>query len=137
MKASLLSAIAVITLASAIPSPYGDNPILRRAVGDQCRAPLGTGSCQKTSKCAGISYPTNLCPNDPNDVQVRISIRFLCPIILPNFATQCCVNISCDVPEVGSGYCRSVNNNGCSGGNFYSGFCPGDSDIKCCVKVAL
>lgn len=56
--------------------------------------------------------------------------------VLPNFATQCCVNVSCDVPKVGSGYCRSVKNNGCSGGKFHAGFCPGDSDIKCCVKVA-
>lgn len=48
---------------------------------------------------------------------------------------QCCVNLSCDVPKVGSGYCRSVKNNGCSGGNFHAGFCSGDSDIRCCVKV--
>lgn len=44
------------------------------------------------------------------------------------------MNVSCDVPKVGSGYCRSVKNNGCSGGKFHAGSCPGDSDIKCCVK---
>ena len=38
---------------------------------------------------------------------------------------------------MGSGYCRSVKNNGCPGGNFHAGFCPGDSDIKCCVKVVV
>jgi len=27
-----------------------------------------------------------------------------------------------------------VKNNGCSGGNFKAGFCPGSTDIRCCVK---
>lgn len=135
MKASLLSAIALASLASAMPSPYwGDDSILRRAVGDKCNAPLGTGACQATSRCPGISYPTNLCPRDPDDVQVRTP--FVYAKIFANFATQCCVNISCNVPKAGSGYCRSVKNNGCSGGNFHTGFCPGNSDIKCCVKAA-
>ena len=40
------------------------------AVGDSCTAPEGTGSCQATGDCKGISYPENLCPNDPADVQV-------------------------------------------------------------------
>lgn len=136
MKASLFSAIALATLASAIPSLYGDDTILRRAVGDQCRAPLGTGSCQHTTKCPGISYPNNLCPHDPDDVQVRTNPIYSCQILPLTSLTQCCVNLSCDVPKVGSGYCRSVKNNGCTGGNFHAGVCPGDSDIKCCVKVA-
>ena len=41
---------------------------------------------------------------------------------------------TCKVPNKGSGYCRSVKNNGCSGGKFYSGFCPGNSDIRCGLK---
>jgi hypothetical protein len=44
------------------------------------------------------------------------------------------VKINCKVPSKGSGYCRSVKNNGCSGGTFSSGFCPGNTDIQCCVK---
>lgn len=44
------------------------------------------------------------------------------------------MKIACDVPKIGSGFCRSVKNNGCSGGDFHAGFCPGNSDIKCCVK---
>jgi hypothetical protein len=46
---------------------------------------------------------------------------------------QCCVEIKCKAPY-GAHYCRSVKNNGCSGGQFKSGFCPGGNDIQCCVK---
>lgn len=46
------------------------------------------------------------------------------------------MNIACNVPNQGSGYCRSIKNNGCSGGTFHAGFCPGSTDIKCCVKSA-
>ncbi len=45
------------------------------------------------------------------------------------------MKITCKVPKAGSGYCRSVKNNGCPGGKFHTGFCPGSSDIKCCVKT--
>lgn len=38
------------------------------------------------------------------------------------------------MPKIGSGYCRSVKNNDCPGGDLHADFCPGDSDIKCCVK---
>jgi Prokaryotic phospholipase A2 len=40
------------------------------------------------------------------------------------------------VPNIGSGYCRSVKNNGCSGGEFHPDSCSGNSDIRCCVKDA-
>jgi Prokaryotic phospholipase A2 len=66
--------------------------------------------------------------------------RCECPVpkyrIPANHLPQCCVQIKCAVPSVGSGFCRSVKNNGCSGGSFHSGYCPGNSDIKCCVKAA-
>src|SRR4051794_4612505 len=38
---------------------------------------------------------------------------------------------SCKTPN-GPGYCGSTAN-GCSGGTFYAGFCPGASNIQCCV----
>jgi len=94
-----------------------DNTISNRAIGDSCSAPEGKGSCQNTSNCKGISYPQNLCPRDPGDV-------------------QCCVEIACSVPQ-GHGYCRSKAHNGCDG-NFVAGSgppypCPGSDDIQCCV----
>ena len=46
------------------------------------------------------------------------------------------MKITCSVPSVGSGFCRSVKNNGCSGGSFHAGHCPGNTDIKCCVEAA-
>ena len=71
MKSSHALAAALVALApaAAMPSEY-DVPLVRRAVGDRCTAPEGTGSCQHTAACAGISYPQALCPRDPNDVQV-------------------------------------------------------------------
>ena len=74
VKVFLLS-LALPSLVSTIPSQYEADPILRRAVDDQCKAPEGTGTCQHTSKCPGISYPTGLCPKDPDDVQVCTHIR--------------------------------------------------------------
>src|SRR5205814_7826505 len=88
----------------------------------------------------GISYPQDLCPKDPYDV-------------------QCCVEIPCKA-DGGSGFCRSAKNNGCPGGSFHPGIsalrpsfsllllpsnyslcsnfqpwpCPGDIDIQCCIK---
>jgi hypothetical protein len=38
---------------------------------------------------------------------------------------------SCTTPS-GPGYCGNTAN-GCSGGTFYAGYCPGASDIQCCV----
>lgn len=81
MKGFLRSVLGLATLASAISSQYADDLRSRRAVSDQCTAPEGTGSCQHTSDCPGISYPTGLCPNDPTDVQVR-----LCELLLWSFS---------------------------------------------------
>jgi Prokaryotic phospholipase A2 len=117
MKGFILSVLGLATVVSAIPSQYEGDLTISRAVNSQCKAPEGSGSCQKTANCQGISYPAGFCPKDPTDV-------------------QCCVKITCKVPNVGTGFCRSVKNNGCSGGNFHAGHCPGSSDIKCCVKAA-
>ncbi|TGZ79573.1 hypothetical protein EX30DRAFT_365113 [Ascodesmis nigricans] len=102
------------TLAIATPVD-----IFERAVGGACSAPEGSGTCIDRSTCKGISYSQPYCPNDPNNI-------------------ECCVVHSCTVSQ-GSGYCRSVSMNGCSGGTFYAGTgpnwpCPGSDDIKCCVK---
>lgn len=76
MKSSLLLITGIASLGLAIPSVMDDQmgTIFARAVGDKCTAPQGSGSCQKTSNCKGISYPTGLCPKDPKDVQVRPSV---------------------------------------------------------------
>src|SRR5690606_6085856 len=57
---------------------------------------------------------TGACPNDPSNV-------------------KCCIKKTCSVSGVGSGNCLNTSN-GCSGGSFYTGACPGDSTIKCCIK---
>ena len=56
------------------PSQTDARNILRRATGDTCKAPEGSGTCETTSKCSGISYPTGLCPEDPADIQVRLGL---------------------------------------------------------------
>ena len=56
--------------------------IFGRAVGDSCRAKEGSGSCQNTSNCKGISYPIGLCPYDPDDVQVRPHPLLPFPLVL-------------------------------------------------------
>jgi hypothetical protein len=73
MMKGRLCLLGLVTFAFAIPSQYEDDLIFRRAVNDQCKAPEGTGSCQNTANCPGISYPAGLCPKDPTDVQVRVS----------------------------------------------------------------
>jgi hypothetical protein len=72
MKTFILYALGLATFGSAIPPQSDDDRVFRRAVNDQCQAPLGTGSCQHKSQCPGISYPTNLCPKGPDDVQVHL-----------------------------------------------------------------
>jgi hypothetical protein len=74
-KLSLISTL--LALSSTYASPVED--IFGRSVGGSCKAPEGRGSCQNTSNCKGISYPTGLCPNDPNDVQVRHPLTATCP----------------------------------------------------------
>ncbi|MCJ1365991.1 hypothetical protein MMC16_005116 [Acarospora aff. strigata] len=112
MTAKLLLVFGLCAFAFAAP-PHA---LFDRALGDSCKAPEGTGSCRNTSACKGISYPTGLCPKDPKDV-------------------QCCVEITCSASG-GNGFCRSVKNNGCSGGSFVAGRCPGSKDIQCCIKAA-
>ena len=60
------------TLALSAPGRSDARNLLRRAIGDTCKAPEGSGTCETTSECRGISYPTGLCPNDPTNVQVRL-----------------------------------------------------------------
>jgi len=134
MKEILACVLGLATLGLTIPSEYEDDLIFRRAIDGQCKAAEGTGSCQNTANCPGMSYPTGLCPKDPKDVQVWPCHRTRFYRISADFPKQCCVKITCSVPSAGSGCCRSVKNNGCSGGTFHAGFCPGNTDIKCCVK---
>ena len=65
----LLAAVVGLGAVSAVPSNL-DAVLFARAIGDQCSAPEGKGSCQTTSACKGISYPQPLCPKDPDNVQV-------------------------------------------------------------------
>lgn len=65
------------------------------------------------------------------------SVSYVHVSLLIDNPRQCCYNKTCKVPKIGSGYCRSVKNNGCPGGKFHAGFCPGNSDIRCCVKTAV
>ena len=72
MKTTLLPFVLACRFAVVgLCAPPGQSDIWRRAIGDSCKAPEGSGSCLKTSSCKGISYPTGLCPKDPKDVQVR------------------------------------------------------------------
>lgn len=64
-------------------------------------------------------------------LKMYLSIAFL---VLGKVATSSLVprqTTSCTTPN-GQGYCGNTAN-GCSGGTFYSGYCPGASNIQCCV----
>ena len=134
------SKVGLASFATAIPSEYQHDVLFRRAVNDKCNTPVGKGTCQPTSECSGVSYP-NRCPNNAADVKVRLIRVNNVFQTLADFSQQCCVSVPCEVPGVypGSpeqtGICRSVKNNGCQGGTFISDHCPGNSDIKCCVRV--
>lgn len=68
----LSTLIVAFDLAYAAPakSEWELASLFPRKTGDFCNALEGNGSCQATSDCKGISYPTGLCPDDPADVQV-------------------------------------------------------------------
>lgn len=95
---SFFFSFALSALVAAAPSEY----LHTRAVGDSCRAPEGTGSCEPKSSCLGISYPTAVCPNDPDDVQVRRPehpIPLVCSLRAQlTMLKQCCVTAA-PVPE--------------------------------------
>ena len=55
---------------------------------------------------------TGACPNDPADV-------------------LCCIKTSC---KSGTGTCLDTNVVGCPGGQFDPGYCPGPTNVQCCVK---
>lgn len=108
--------ITLLTTTACLATPIEE--IFRRAIGDVCVGTHGKGGCRPTAACRGISYREPFCPNDPDDI-------------------QCCVEIPCQV-NGGSGFCRSISNNGCPGGSFYAGSppnwpCPGSQDIQCCI----
>lgn len=44
-------------------------------------------------------------------------------------------NPSCTVPSVGSGKCQD-SSWACNGGQYYSGYCSGSSNIRCCVATS-
>ena len=73
MKTSILYVLSFSAWSIAIPtqSERELDTLFARAVGDSCKANEGTGSCQNTANCKGISYPTGLCPKDPADIQVK------------------------------------------------------------------
>lgn len=48
--------------------------VFQRAIGDLCETKEGRGDCRIINLCQGISYPDNLCPNDPEDVMVSSTI---------------------------------------------------------------
>ncbi|RPA78103.1 hypothetical protein BJ508DRAFT_416722 [Ascobolus immersus RN42] len=81
------------------------------AIGDSCASGYGTGTCKTDANCTGGFNVVGKCPNDPSSV-------------------KCCVPSTCSTPS-GSGICRNTGKS-CSG-TYYSGYCPGPSDIKCCV----
>lgn len=73
MRKTLPLILAGLTaLVLGAPGQTNARNLLRRAIGNTCDAPEGSGTCETTSKCRGISYPTGLCPNDPTDVQVGL-----------------------------------------------------------------
>lgn len=66
---SFLKSLTLITIAGVVlGNPVEE--IFGRAVDNSCKAPLGSGTCKHTKDCLGVSYPTGLCPKDPDDVQV-------------------------------------------------------------------
>lgn len=91
----LLCALGLATIASAIPADFEDDLLFSRAVNGKCKAPLGTGTCQHTAKCPGVSYPTGLCPKDPKDVQVRLSYPSMFQFALTSMTVLLQENLQC------------------------------------------
>lgn len=100
------------------------------AIGSACSGTEGSGTCQSTSNCSGKPpRPLSPLPDIANTLSPGFTITGACPND-PN-DVKCCIQKTCAPPQ-GSGKCRNTSS-GCSGGVFYSGYCPGDSSIQCCV----
>ncbi|KAF3896965.1 hypothetical protein GTR04_2089 [Trichophyton interdigitale] len=85
-----------------------------------CTTNEGVGECTPKANCPGVST-AGICDPGTNNI-------------------ECCLVHVCNVRE-GHGVCRSMRNNGCEDGKFFSGTgkpwpCPGPNDISCCVKFA-
>lgn len=63
--------------------------------------------------------PMTLCYNTPKKSSTSTPVTSL-------------LNPSCTVPKVGRGKCQD-SGWACTGGSYYSGYCSGASNIKCCV----
>ena len=71
MKIFWSSLLGLAAMVSSMPSQHQNGTILDGATNNKCSAPEGDGVCQDITNCKGISYPSNLCPYDPTNVQVR------------------------------------------------------------------
>ncbi|TGO50238.1 hypothetical protein BCON_0188g00100 [Botryotinia convoluta] len=81
-------------------------PVLEEK-GTSCTAPEGTGTCQSTSTCTTTASTS--------------------PATVPGPSPR-------NAPFTGAGGLCLNTSDGCTGGSFIAGFCPGNSGVQCCVK---
>lgn len=127
MKLALLL-FATVALANPVADPLPDEPAPVSVPGDlvarQASCTVrglgdrrdGSGTCLANtfSSCPYVSI-ANFCPNTPSNI-------------------QCCRVIRCAAPY-SNWTCRNTYKGCGSGGRWVSGYCPGGSDIRCCVPA--
>lgn len=97
----------------------------KETTGQTCKPPGKTGTCQSTSKtCSGGSYVPGYCPGDASNQ--------CCPdsSSSPSNSVDSTASSTCKPPGK-TGVCQKTSKT-CDGGDYISGYCPGDSSIKCC-----
>ena len=90
-----------------------------------CSPPNGSGMCQKTSEtCVGGDYISGYCPGD-DSIKCCPNSSASSSKKAPSTAPKTCK------PPGKTGICQKTSTT-CAGGDYISGYCPGDDSIKCC-----
>ena len=133
MKTSVLSFFLLPLISGSLAS-----------VGDKCGWAEKKGTCQDVSDCDGgkmasTPFSYHACAaSDPIDQ--GFTFNDACPNDGHNI--KCCVKKECvkvqKAPLVSlSGRCYDKRNNKCAGGHYERNLCPGDNNVRCCIKGML
>ena len=107
------------------PAPKSSGGSITSIANPSCTVSgVGAGKCQDSAwSCVGGQYYSGACPGANN---------IKCCVVRPSSSTtKASASPACNVPTAGAGTCIATSQ--CTNGYYYSGYCAGASNIKCCV----